>query len=721
MDSKHKQIGIMPRRLALAAMVLLVLVVSSPAEAYIGPGAGFALASSLFTILVTMLGACLTLLLWPIRWGIRAIKGRRAFAKAKVKRLVILGLDGMEPTLAEKFMSEGKMPNLTRLKHMGSFKLLGTTTPPLSPVAWSTFLTGVNPGKHNIYDFLNADRRNYLPSLSSVLINPPTKSIKLGKFVIPLNKPEIRLLRKGVPFWNTLGSHGIFTSVIRVPITFPAEKCRGVVLSAMCVPDLRGTQGLFAFHSTRSDDATDRTGGEQVRVFREGDIIRSELIGPENSLKVDGGNMKIPFKVTISKTPGEATLAIGGETYHLKKGVYSPWITVEFKAAPGVKVSGLTRFLLVNTEPEFELYSMPINLHPEKPAMPISYPAAYSNYLYKQFGSYATLGLAEDTWALNEDLIDDEAFEFQCTSIDEEREKQWFDAINNTARGLCVCVFDGTDRIQHMFYRYLDKTHPAHPANLRPDTYKPGGSEMAIENLYVRMDKLVGETMDRVLKDNESMLMVISDHGFSAFKRGIDLNRWLVDNGYMKLKPDAKPGFKYLTGVDWANTKVYALGLAGMFINQKGRESQGIVEPGEETHKLKREIIEKMKGLKDPENGRTAIIRVQDKDVAYKGPFKDTAPDFVIGYNRGYRVDWDTAIGKLTDSVFHDNKKAWSGDHCIDPQLIPGVLFCSHKVNTDAPRLMDLGPTALHLFGVDVPENMDGKPLDIQVGAGSAA
>ena len=711
-----------PKIAAVVVVAAACLFWATPAQAYIGPGAGFAVASSLFTIIATMLGAMLTLLIWPIRWVIRSVKGRKAFARSKVKRLVILGLDGLEHTLAERFMDEGKMPNLKRLKEMGSYQLLGTTTPPLSPVAWFSFLTGVNPGKHNIYDFLNTDRRNYLPYLSSVDIHPPTKNLKLGKYVIPLNKPDIHLQRKGKPFWNTLGEHGIFTSVIRVPITWPPEKCRGVVLSAMCVPDLRGTQGMFSFYSTRSNEGQEHIGGEQVHVKREGRLIRSELIGPDNSVKPSAGAMKVPFTVMLSDRAGEATLKIEGDKYPLKINEYTPWITVKFAAAPGVKVNGICRFMLVSTEPEFELYVMPINLDPEKPAMPISYPTAYSTYLAKRYGPYATLGLAEDTWVLNEGLVNDDAFLKQCVSIDSEREKQWFDSLENTQRGLCAVVFDGTDRLQHMFWRYLEKDHPAHPANLDPN-YKPNGHEKTIEELYIRMDKLVGKTMDKVLgdgngADRDTMLMVISDHGFNPFRRGIDLNAWLIENGYMKLKPEASLGFKYLSEVDWEHTRAYALGLAGMFLNLKGREARGIVEPGEEAGKLKKEIIEKMTGMKDPKNGKVAVRRVFDKDKAYAGPFRDTAPDFVIGYNRGYRVDWDTALGKVTDAVFHDNTKAWSGDHCIDPELIPGVFFCSHKVQSESARLMDLGPTALDLFGVDVPYNMDGKPLKIAVGNG---
>jgi predicted AlkP superfamily phosphohydrolase/phosphomutase len=715
----HSPISRTPRRAAgrpvvgpaLLAAGLIVLA-AAPAEAYIGPGAGFALVSSLGVILWTVFLAFLALLNWPIRWAIRSVRGRQAFARSRIRRLVILGLDGMEPSLAEKLMSEGKLPNLSRLRQMGCYKLLGTTTPPLSPVAWSSFLTGVNPGKHNIYDFLNADRRTYLPNLSSVSIHAPTRSVRLGRYTLPLNKPEIRLLRKGKPFWNTLGEHGIFSSVVRVPITFPPERCRGVVLSAMCVPDLRGTQGLFAYYSTANGAGQERTGGEQVRVVREGGRIRAALLGPENSLDPSAGQTRVPFEVRLNGTAGHATLEIAGGRYELRQGAYTDWIRVPFRMGPGMSATGICRFLLLRTEPEFELYVTPINIDPEKPALPISFPQAYSTYLARRFGSYATLGLAEDTWALNEELIDDDAFLEQCVSIDAERERQFFDALRNTPQGLCVCVFDGTDRIQHMFWRYIDETHPAHPAR------RPAGTAerhfRTIEEHYLRMDDLVGRTMKEVLNgDGRSMLMVISDHGFSPFRRGIDLNAWLVQEGYLRLKPDAPVGAKYLSGVDWSQSRAYALGLAGIFINQEGREAQGVVPPGEETRRLKLELIRRLARLTDPQTGEVAITRVQDRDDAYTGPFRETAPDLIVGYNRGYRVAWDTAIGTVTESVFHDNNKAWSGDHCIDPELIPGVLFCSHRVLTEAPRLMDLGPTALDLFGVPVPRNMDGRPLEV--------
>ncbi|NOX58405.1 MAG: nucleotide pyrophosphatase, partial [Planctomycetes bacterium] len=324
---------------------MIVLAWNPPAYGYIGPGAGFAMLGSFLVFFVAMLSAILTLFTWPVRWLFRLIRGQTAYRNAKIKRAVIVGLDGMEPTLVEKYIAEGKMPNMAKLKAQGCYKKLGTTLPPLSPVAWSSFLTGCNPGKHNIFDFLTVDRRNYLPTLSSVHIGGASKSIKIGRYNIPIGKPTIRPLRKGKPFWNYLGDHNIFSDIIRVPITFPPEKFRGVLLSAMCVPDLRGSQGTFSFYTTQKLDEAPYAGGEQVHVQRDGQRIKSHLIGPENSLRVAGGEMKAPFDVVIHDG-NSATLTLCGEKHRLRKDEYTPWIRFHFKAAPGVKVYGICQFLL---------------------------------------------------------------------------------------------------------------------------------------------------------------------------------------------------------------------------------------------------------------------------------------------------------------------------------------------------------------------------------------
>lgn len=695
-----------PRALAIAAALALV----GPAEAYIGPGAGFAIGSALLTFFIALLSTLAAIVLWPIRWALRMIRGRRALAKARVRRVIVLGLDGLEPTLVDRFMSEGKLPNIAALAAQGAYMRLGTTAPPLSPVAWSTFLTGTNPGKHNIFDFLTRDPRTYQPLLSSVAIHPPRRVLRLGPYRLPLGRADIRLLRKGRPFWNALSDCGIFSCILRVPITFPPERLHGLLLSAMCVPDLRGTQGTFTYYSTDERVEREYIGGEQVRVRREGDVVRAELIGPADTIDPRRGTMRVPFEVRIEGAE-RATLRIGGERLRLERGRYTPWVRVTFRTALGVRVSGLCQFVLLRCEPHFELYVTPISLDPERPALPVSYPAHYAKYLAKRFGPYATLGLAEDTWALNAKLIDDEQFLHQCLEADADHEKMFFDALDKLRRGLVVCVLDGPDRAQHMFWRYLDPQHPAHAGQAPPESQRRD----AIEAMYRRMDATVGATIRRCRADD--VLFVISDHGFNAFRRGVDLNHWLEENGYLTLHADGR-GKKYLAGVDWSRTRAYCLGLAGVWLNVRGREAQGIVAPSDAAA-LREEIARKLSGLRDPQTGETAITRVLEAVKVYRGPYREQAPDLVVAYNRGYRVSWEAAIGQPTDALFHDNTKAWSGDHCIDPKLIPGVLLCNRRIGSESAHLMDLSATVLSLFGAPLPTHLDGTPLLVADADGS--
>ena len=690
------------KALFVVSLIGLILLVPRDANAYVGPGAGFALAGSFFAMFLAMASAMILLLTWPIRFLLRAIRRKRTPTKARFQRIVILGLDGLDHGLTSQMLEEGQLPNLTRLRDQGSFQAMGSTLPPISPVAWSSFQTGVNPGKHNIFDFLVPDEQSYLPKMSSVEIRPPRRSFRIGNWALPFSRPDIRMLRKSKPFWSVLSDHGIFNCIIRVPITFPPEKLRGVQLSAMCVPDLRGTQGEFTLFTTKPLDTTRAYGGKVVSVRRQGKSIACELDGPPDPKR--GRAFKAILRVTIT-SPDRAKLKIGGESRSLTVGEYTDWITIKFRSGFGTKISGVCRFLLLSLEPDFELYVTPINIDPENPAMQIGYPAIYPVYLAKRQGPYATLGLAEDTWGLNEQVLSDEQFLKQCIDIDIERESMFSDSLDRVKSGLCVCVFDGTDRMQHMFWRYHDPDHPARPAVI-PDEQKN-----AITDLYQRMDALVGRTMEKC-QASGTLLMVLSDHGFNSFRRGIDLNRWLELNGYLTVD-DARRGDDYLAGIDWSKTRAFAIGLTGIFLNLKDRFSQGIVESGDEADALCKDISERLGAVIDPVTGTNGIKRIYQAARVYNGPYKTQAPDLIIGYERGYRVSWEAANGQTSREVFHSNTRAWSGDHCVDPSVVPGVLFCSQPLTTDFPRLLDIAPTVLHLFGIEAPAYMDGKILNL--------
>lgn len=690
--------------LCVLAAALCISLFPDLIHAYIGPGAGFTVAGSFLVMCTAIASAIFLLLTWPVRYLLRAIRFRRVYARSRVKRVVVMGFDGLDYELTKKWLEQGKLPHFAQLRDQGCFKPLVSTVPPISPVAWSSFQTGTNPGKHNIFDFLTRDLKTYAAKLSSTDIRKPSRMLRLGTYRIPLASADIRLLRKGIPFWKILGDQGIFSSIIRVPITFPAEKFYGVQLSAMCVPDLRGTQGMFSYYTTGPDGNGRSTAGEHFQVTKDGNTIKGELIGPANPTHKAGKVLTCPFVVTINGRE-RVTLKVNGHTVWLKEGEYSNWVRVAFKASLGLKISGICKFLLKSIQPEFNLYVTPINIDPEKPAMPISYPRVYATYLSKRQGPYATLGLAEDSWALNAKLLGDDDFLKQCLQTDREREKMFFDSLDKVRQGLCVCVFDGTDRIQHTFWRQMDEAHPAHHGNfITPE-------KLEIEEAYKRADMLLGKTMEKC-NDKDTLLLVISDHGFKAFRYGVDLNRWLLENGYLKLK-EGERNKKNLANVDWVLTRAFAIGLAGIYLNLKGREAGGIVDPRTEAPQLREEIAQKLRNLKDAVRNQPAIKQVYNTREIYHGPYKNDAPDLIIGYHAGYRASWETAVGKITDEIFHDNEKAWSGDHCLDRSLVPGIIFSNRIINDEHPRLIDIGPTVLDMFGVKVPAHMDGRPLAV--------
>jgi predicted AlkP superfamily phosphohydrolase/phosphomutase len=623
---------------------------------YIGPGAGFAFLGSFLTLLLGVLASVGSLLLWPFRMASLAVRSKR---RAGVKKLIFLGLDGLDPGLTEKYMAEGKLPNFARLRDEGSYHRLRTTFPALSPVAWSTFATGVNPGKHNIFDFLNRDLRTYAPELSSSKVRPGS----------------VEMRRKSEPFWKILGRNAVSSTILRVPITFPPDDFDGRMLSAMATPDLRGTQGTFSLFTNGAIAGENRYALQAVPQGWQG-----SLRGPEDA--------RVIFRIA------SGFLEIQGSRYALKPGEYTPWIRLKFEGARGI-----ARFLMMQSEPELTVYVTPVQIDPENPALPISHPRYYAIYLAKLLGTFATLGMAEDTWALNDGAIDEDAFLKQAEFIQREREAMYFSALDKTKRGVVACVFDTTDRVQHMFYRYLD---PASGAAM--DERYSG----VIERLYRDMDRLLGETLKYV--DKDCALFVLSDHGFCAFRRGVNLNAWLRREGYLALMDGRDESGEYFDGIDWSRTRAYTFGLGGVYLNLRGREAQGIVGQ-EDADRLKRELIEKLAALPDDETGTVAIVEAYEAASIYKGPYLGGAPDLIVGYAAGYRASWDAAVGKVTAHVFEDNDKAWSGDHCVDPHLVPGVLFSNRKMIAEDPGIEDMAPTALRLFGIEPPAWMEGKAV----------
>jgi hypothetical protein len=469
-------------RFVLAVVVLFAL--AAPAHAYIGPGAGFAAHSSFVAIFTTGIVAIVSVLLWPIRALVRSMHGP-TFPHSRIGRLIIIGLDGQDPALTDRFMKDGLLPNFSRLANEGSYRRLKTTFPSVSPVTWSSFSTGTHPARRNIFDFLNRDRRTYLPLRSSAQVGTVKRLFRIGKYKISRERPELRLLRKSKPFWSILGEHRIWSTILRVPVTFPPDRFYGAELSAMSVPDLLGSQGTFLLYTTRPAGAGFTEGGIRVQVDTTGDRIETVIEGAQNPLVVDHPSLKAALTITLDRVRMRAHARVSGHTIQLEPGRLSEWVAVKFHAAPGVTVSGITRFQLLEMDEHFSLYVSPLNIDPDRPAMPISHPSYYATYLAKRIGRFSTLGLAEDTWALNEGVTNEATFLRQTCDVDNERRAMFFAALDRLKRGSLVCVFDATDRIQHMFWRYIDPGHPAAPdsaASIHRD---------AIRDLYQRNERIV--------------------------------------------------------------------------------------------------------------------------------------------------------------------------------------------------------------------------------------
>lgn len=599
------------------------------------------------------------------------------------KRLVILGFDGMDPNLARQWMDDGSLPNFSRLAAEGAFRPLGTSNPPQSPVAWSGFATGLTPGEHGIYDFLRRDPETYQPAFSISRNIPPEHVLDLFGMSLPLDSGAIINRRQGEPFWSALEAGGGRATVLRVPVTFPPDPIHRM-LAGMGVPDLLGTQGTYTVFATHplSDSGSGSSRTVRVRPNREGHI-ETALEGPAHPLKPEDPPLETPL--VIDPAGEGARVQLGDSTVVLAQGEWSDWITVEFEYFGPASVSGTVRALLVSSYPRLELYISPIQIDPRSPVVPLSSPPEYAERLVERQGLYHTIGMPEETWSLNEGHISDEDWLDMVRTTLGEREAMFYDALDRKDSNVVTGVFVQTDRVAHMFYRGIDPAHPLH------EETGPEGRE-AIHWIYTEADRILGETLSRLGPDDE--LLVISDHGFAPFRRAVNLNRWLAENGYLVLREgetESPPGF---AAVDWSRTRAYALGLNSLYINRAGREAQGIVSE-DEAADLVEELMRALPAFSDPQGGAQVVEDVFDGSKIYAANGNGDAPDLVVGYAPGYRASWQTTLGAVPPTLVDDNARKWSGDHCMTPSAVPGVLFSSFEVDQSVGSIADVAQFVL--------------------------
>jgi predicted AlkP superfamily phosphohydrolase/phosphomutase len=565
-------------------------------------------------------------------------------------------------------------------------------------VAWATFATGTNPGGHGIFDFVRRNPRNYLPEFG--LNRYEQKNVFLP--------PRAVNLRRGTPVWDVLKAAGLSATVLRCPCTYPPDAVRGRMLSGMGVPDLRGGLGTSAFY-TSSDTAAKPRESEHLlrpRALGEG-TFATHLIGPRNPKT--GEDMRMDMTLVVDTHARQVTLQSEGTPRELliRHGSWSEWLRVKFKLGLLQSMRGMVRFYLVHCEPELALYASPVNFDPDAPLFPISSPPEYSAELGRRIGTYYTTGMVEDHTGLNNERISEDAFLAQCAIAWREREAMMLAELESFEAGLFYCLFDTPDRVQHMFWRFREIDHPANRGVTPSAEFTP-----AIDDCYRRCDAIVGKVME--FSDDETLLIALSDHGFNSFRRGVHLNTWLYDHGFLALRDNARPGADagdLLRRVDWEKTRAYAVGLSGIYLNLQGREEKGIVAP-EDAAAVRAAVSKGLTGLPDPAPGGTASIRrVLPREETYHGPYLTEAPDLLVDFAPGYRISWSSSMGGVAEGHFEDNSRKWSGDHIIDPEQVPGVLFMNRPFQTEKARLLDLAPTILAALGVSKYPAMEGDSL----------
>ena len=607
----------------------------------------------------------------------------------RTSKVLVLGFDGLSPDVLEPLMDSGRAPSFARLRETGTYRRLATSNPSQSPVAWSTIATGCNAGKHGVFDFLRRNPKKYLPELAILRVNPRNLAGRRAAMFLPV--------LRGTPFWKITSDAGLPTTVVRWPLTLPPEPVHGRLFPGLGVPDLKANLGRYSHYTTRqvSEAEARKAKGDLIALPAGADLLETRINPPQ-------GAKPAALTIAIDRQAAAVVVTVDGQEHRVGLRQWSDWVRVAFPLTLRKPVAGICRFYLKAVDPTLELYLSPIEADPRDPAFVLTYPDEYAAQLADAIGDYHTLGMPEDTNALGDGCIDPDGFLAQCDEVMAERERMFWHEFDRFEGGCLAFVYDTSDRVQHVFWGAHDPAAAVNPDPDFVDRYRG-----VVRDFYCRMDAVLGRVLDRL--DDDTGLIVLSDHGFSAFRRAVHLNTWLVRNGYMTLKtPD--PEATLFRNVHWRKTQAYAVGFSSIYLNLRRREGSGTVHP-RNAAQLRAEIRHKLLELEDPATGERILHGVYTCDELYSGPFLDDAPDLVVGFKPGYRTSWQTALGQSPDALVEDNDESWCGDHLCDPSFVPGILFLNHPAAAPSAHLRDIAPTVLRLLGIDRPADMEGTPL----------
>lgn len=576
-------------------------------------------------------------------------------------KTLILGFDSFDPAVFEEMAGKNQLPNFEKFIRKGGYSRLEVCSPPQTEVSWTSIATGADPGGHGIFDFVHRDPGTYTPYVS---ILPMRKTAVGEQFVPPYTAKT---------FFEEAADLGYPATALWWPAMFPARPDIPVnTLPGLGTPDIRGQLGVGTLFSTEEEQKNKTRVVKLVPAGR--DRFTAALPGPQTQGRSGPQTISVPIILDVIDK-NSLRVTIEKQQVELRVGEWSDILELRFKAGMLFSVHAITRCIATRLNGVIHLYSLPLQIHPLHSTWHYASPGSFSKKIWKEVGPYLTLGWPQDTTGLEEGCITDEQFLDLCVKIFDRRIQVLSFLMNDFREGVLASIFDDLDRVQHMFFRD------------RMDI---------VQSWYKLLDEYIGQVNKKLESWNDKYrYLILSDHGFSDFRNKVHLNRWLLENDFLSTKNGAND----LNSVDWSSTKAYAVGLNSIYLNVAGREGQGIVH-GEELEGLLTSMKEKLLNWKDA-NGKPIIQKIRLKHEVYSGPYTRFGPDLVVGYAPGYRASADTGLGKIPAVSMEPNTDHWGADHCMDSDVVPGVIFANRD-------LRDFGTISFR----DIPFLAIGKHLD---------
>ncbi|MGQ9584728.1 MAG: alkaline phosphatase family protein [Anaerolineae bacterium] len=599
-----------------------------------------------------------------------------------------MAADGADPKLLRQFLRDGTCPTLARLASRGFWCPLETTLPPVSPVAWTTFLTGCNPARHGVVDFFTKEPRQY--------------RLALGLYRVAGGSPPQYVTRRqvsGLP--SILREAGLRGYFLWLPGTFPPEPTLGGTLAGLGVPDALGSLGLSALYTDqpqagRAAAVRDRRLVVPLEPQGEG-RFRAPLLGasgpagPVLWLTVEGGTLRIALAAAQDAELPPPTAA-------LQPGAWTPWVHFPLERAGQPTLQAMARFKWSGVGSPLELYRTAVQHPPDAAPFPLSAPPSFAAEVAGWVGTYATLGLACDQNGLQLGVLDAESFLQDAWQTWEQRGRALHHLAERSDWSLAVGHLFVLDALQHLFWA---------------ETRAEGPGE-AVRAGYAWLDRLAASLVEAL--GPEVTFLVVSDHGVLPLQKRVGLNRWLHQQGFLHLREGPKG-----PTVDWTRTQAASLGHGGIFLNVRGREPMGVVSPGRAYEALRAQLARELLAWRDPETGEAVVVNVWPREAVYQGPALDLLPDLALALYPGYGLDRQDMMGQVSPSSppIQPRRGQWAAGHegPYRPEDVPGVLLAAGpavRPGAGVPwaRLMDLAPTLLRALRLRPPDFMDGRVLE---------